>query len=255
MINGYKYYLLIAIQFLICFPVHSQRKPQLRFFHLGIEQGLSNNTVNCLLQDRTGFLWIGTDNGLDRYDGYQFVLIGDGTNQNTIQSPQITSLLEDKEGIIWIGTKAGGLHRYNPQTGNILHFVNNEKTQLLSDNYIRKICADNNGMLWLGTSKGLTRFNPKTYETKIFRNIPGDKNSLMENDVRALYKSRNTNGIWIGTYSKGLCFLNSETEKFKSYTYVDSLRFTPGFLHTGAISTLYEDNENRLWMGGYGGDG
>src|SRR2546429_7553718 len=102
MIKPCKYLLLLTMPIIFFIYGKSQLKPQLRFFHLGIEQGLSNNNVNCLLQDRTGFLWIGTDNGLNRFDGYQFVLIGGGNDTNTIASQQISSLLEDKEGMIWI---------------------------------------------------------------------------------------------------------------------------------------------------------
>ncbi len=250
-----RYY--FGIIFLFVVPYCSgQLKPQLRFFHLGIEDGLSNNKVNCLLQDKTGFIWIGTENGLNRYDGYEFMLVGGGRDKNTIVSQQVCALWEDEEGRIWIGTRAGGLHRYDPATGEIIHFQNTETKNILSDNYVRRICGDNNGILWLATPKGLTRFDPKTFQTKVFRNIPGNTNSLIQDDVRALCNSRTGRGIWVGTYEKGLCLLDPVKQKFKQYNYsLQPSHEDDDSINTPAIAALYEDDKNRLLMGGYGDEG
>ena len=87
------------------------------FNHLTVENGLSSNTVYSIIQDQAGFLWFGTDDGLNRYDGYNFkVFRQDPDDSNSVSSNNIWSLMVDHSGNIWIGTKAGELNRYNPRT-------------------------------------------------------------------------------------------------------------------------------------------
>ena len=87
----------------------------IRFKHLSIEHGLSQSTVNCILQDRNGFMWFGTQDGVNRYDGYTFTIYkNDLQNENTISHNFILSIFEDRQGILWIGTNGGGLNRFDP---------------------------------------------------------------------------------------------------------------------------------------------
>jgi len=87
----------------------------IRFEQLSLDNGLSQSAVNVILQDRQGFLWVGTEDGLNRYDGYNFkVYKPDSDNPNSLSDRWITSLAEDAQGYLWVGTRLGGLNRYDP---------------------------------------------------------------------------------------------------------------------------------------------
>src|SRR5688572_25600722 len=98
-----------------------------RFEQISLEEGLSQSVVNAILQDKQGFLWVGTDDGLNRYDGYEFKIYKpESNNPDSISDRTITSLLEDENGYLWIGTRAGGLNRYDPATGIFTHYFHNK---------------------------------------------------------------------------------------------------------------------------------
>ena len=95
----------------------------LRFERLTLEDGLSQNTVFAVLQDHQGFLWVATQDGLDRYDGYNFTVFkNDPQNDNSLSLSSIISLFEDRKGMLWIGTWGGGLNRYDPETGTFTRY-------------------------------------------------------------------------------------------------------------------------------------
>src|SRR5690349_14086837 len=100
---------------LVCYLYGNAQKPSIRFEHITIKQGLVQSTINALLQDQHGFIWIGTQDGLCRYDGYNFLTFKrDLHNTNSLSNNYITSLAEDKQGYLWIGTSEGGLNRLDP---------------------------------------------------------------------------------------------------------------------------------------------
>ena len=95
---------------------------------LSAEQGLSQSAVNCLLQDRRGFLWIGTQDGLNRYDGRQFtVLNGEPHDPESLSDNNVTALLESRDGVLWVGTQNGGLNRYDRVSGRFTRYVHDPK--------------------------------------------------------------------------------------------------------------------------------
>ena len=118
--------LLFNLIFLgLLLPVFSQsiyREKDLRFKHYQLKDGLPDNSIHALLQDRNGLLWIGTKNGLARYDGYRFEVIRASQEEAGLSGNYISSLFEDADGFIWIGTKGAGLNRYSPWDNNFLHF-------------------------------------------------------------------------------------------------------------------------------------
>ncbi len=138
---------------------------QLHFDHLGTANGLSELSPNCILQDSRGFIWIGTEDGLNRYDGYKFKIFrNDVKDTATIANNYIQDLAEDKNGNIWVATVGGGLNKLDRKTGRFHRYLYNEKNKNgISSNFVSKIVFDSSGKIWVGTQKnGLDLFDPRT---------------------------------------------------------------------------------------------
>jgi len=198
----------------------------------GIEDGLPQNTVYAIIQTREGYLWLGTQEGLVRFDGVRFKTF-DKRNVEQLLDNCIQALYEDQEGNLWIGTDDGGLTCM--KDGKFTTFT---KREGLSNNRINAICEDREGSLWIGTDKGLNRLSPKDGKITTYTTIQG----LSHNIVLSLYEGRE-GSLWIGT-SAGLNHLKTGT--FTRYT-------TKEGLPNHVIRSICEDQEGSLWIGTYGG--
>ena len=145
----YQIIFIVFISFTFCYSQNPI------FKSLTVENGLSSSDVNCLIQDKLGFIWIGTDNGLNRFDGTNFKVYRHHQNKsNSISDNSIWSLYEDKEGNIWIGTKGGTLNKFSPISEKFEQIILNENK--FNENSITSILEDNAGTIWVGTySQGL----------------------------------------------------------------------------------------------------
>ncbi len=145
----------------------AQNFPQqlnIRFDHLTVEDGLSQTTANAILQDKYGFMWFGTQDGLNRYDGYEFkIFTHESGNKNSLSNNYIWTIYEDQDGILWIGSFGGGLTRFDPATESFTHFKHDKgKKNSLSSNDIFGIFEYPEGTLWLRTGNGINKFDKKT---------------------------------------------------------------------------------------------
>jgi len=133
------------------------------FDQIFLEEGLSQSIVKCILQDKEGFMYFGTEDGLNRYDGYTFtVMRNNPQDTNSLSYNDINAMCLDKEGNIWIGTFNSGLNKYNPYTKKIIRFTHDHNNLYsLSHNNITTICADSLGIIWIGTDNGLNKLIPK----------------------------------------------------------------------------------------------
>jgi len=116
----------------------------LRFEHISIEQGLSQSSVRVIFQDSRGFLWFGTEDGLNRYDGYTFKTFKpEPSNPNSLSDGWITSIAEDQNGYLWVGTRLGGLNRYDAFSGQFVQYQHlEEQPTSLNDNHISALMVD-----------------------------------------------------------------------------------------------------------------
>jgi ligand-binding sensor domain-containing protein/signal transduction histidine kinase len=195
-----------------------------------MEQGLPSNSIRAILQTRDGYLWLGTDNGLVRFDGVQFTVF-DKKNAAALVSNGITALLEDRHGALWIGT-SGGLIRF--KDGKWTAYTRRDG---LSDNQVRSLGQDREGNLWIGTETGgVNRFREGKFT--VYRQSEG----LAYNRVNVIYEDRR-GALWIGTMG-GLS--RFQDGRFTSYTTTEGLPHK----NVGAIS---EDREGNLWVGTDGG--
>ncbi|TGV01849.1 hybrid sensor histidine kinase/response regulator transcription factor [Flavivirga rizhaonensis] len=178
------------------------------FDKLNTRNGLSQSDVRAIYQDSIGYIWIGTYDGLNRYDGYSIktfrrIL----SNPNSLRSNLISCITEDSYGNIWIGTDDQGLSMYERSTGNFFHYRNTLNTpNFLSDNVITALAIDSNGFIWAGTPNGLNKLsvNYKTgkAENQIFKKNEDRYGALNSERISCLFIDEHGN-IWIGT-SAGL---------------------------------------------------
>ncbi len=244
-----RYFFLILSSLLSFVVANSQ---ELKFSHITSEQGLSMGVVNCVLQDSKGFMWFGTQDGLNKYDGYNMLVFKhNATDTNSLSNNFIYSLYEDKSGILWIGTNGGGVDAYNLSTGKVRHFKNkSDNKNSLSNNNVRSIIEDNEGYMWFGTDEGLNRYDKKTNSFKHYFNQKNNPKSISNNSAWCLKQGSDGN-IWIGTYGGGLNKFDKKTELFTSYPQLDEsgkLKFE----NSNKVRTIFEDKEGIFWIGTYG---
>jgi len=214
-----------------------------RFEHLSIAQGLSETTVYCAVQDQKGFLWFTTQDGLNRYDGYEFrVFRHQERDPESLLSSFLTSCLVDSAGFVWVGSQAG-LDRFDPARFSARHYLHHaEDPKSLGDNRITALAEDHAGHLWVGTSNGLDSLDLKSGDIQHYRHQPGEAMSLVSDDISALYVDPQGT-LWVGTAGEGL-------ERF--------LPVSDGFVHLTAGEAGLVDNRVRkiagdatgvLWVG------
>ena len=211
----------------------------IQFEHLSIEDGLSQSVVNAMLQDHLGFMWFGTQDGLNRYDGYELKIFkNDPEKPGSICNNFIQALYEDPQGILWVGTFGGGLNRYDPKTERFSCYLPVEDDpQSISHPTVSSIVPDPDGTLWLGTNGGgLSHFDPISGVFKAYNHDPGNPESISDNVVLQLALDRNGK-LWAGTMNGGLNLFEPETGKF---TRVGELN---------NVQSLRLDRNNRLWLG------
>lgn len=207
---------------------------------------LSNNIVRCINRDKFGFIWIGTDDGLNKFDPQKQKFLRykhDNNRPGSLSSNLIRTIYEDKNGTLWIGTYRGGLEQYNRATDEFIHYQNNPTNNYsISDNIIWSILEDRTGRLWIGTDAGglnwLDRGTGRFYN---YKNKKNDINSISDNKVLCILEDRK-GYLWLGTAGGGLNKFNSSTEVFKRYTEENGLS-------SNTVQSILEDDNGNLWIG------
>ena len=219
----------------------------LKFERLSTEQGLSQNTVLCALQDRQGFMWFGTQDGLNRFDGYGFTVYRhDDADPRSLRDNYILSLYEDRTGVLWVGTNKGGLNRYDPQTEQFTAFVHDpNNAESLSMNAVNDIMEDQEGYLWVATDgQGVNRFDRGTGKFKRFINDPAVPENRRLNIVNDLYLDQ-SGTLWMGT-SLGLSGMDLKSLEVKRYPHDSN---DPQSLSHDRVQAIIEDRAGALWLG------
>jgi len=217
----------------------------IRFEQISLEEGLSQSVVNVILQDQKGFLWIGTDDGLNRYDGYNFKIFKpDTTNPFSLSDRSITDIVEDKDGNLWIATRMGGLNRYDPISGKFTQYMHskNDATSIIS-NQVTSLFVDKTG-LWVGTNNGLDFLD---FSSNQFIHYPLATGKLVpeSKSISVVYKD-SANRLWIGTSDAGLGLYDLKDQSFKSFK---NNEYNNQSLSHNRILAIKQDLAGNIWVG------
>lgn len=213
-----------------------------------LSEGLSEKSVTCMLQDQKGFMWFGTRNGLNRYDGVEFKIYefvyGDSTS---LGGNFINALVEDSLGNIWVGTLDAGLNLYDRKRDIFIRYQPNANDPTaLSDAWISDLYQDSKNNLWIGTEKeGLDLLEPGSKKFRHFKNDPGNNSSLSNNHVRVIFDDAKSN-LWIGTYGGGLDLFDRKQNKFIHHRHdpLDESTISSNYLYS-----WLRDSDGNIWVG------
>ncbi|MDA3882230.1 MAG: SpoIIE family protein phosphatase [Bacteroidales bacterium] len=221
---------------------------KLLFESVTMDDGLSQVCVNAIMQDTTGFLWFGTQDGLNYYDGYTFKVYKPNLSDSTsITSNNITSIFQDSYGKIWIGTVGGGLNVFNPLSETFSHYMHDSTDeQSLGSNDVYTIFEDSDRDLWIGTyGGGLNLFNREKHNFTVYKHEEGNPYSLEANNVRAITED-DFGFIWVGLNSTNI---DHVVHKFDKETGL----FYPVTSTNNDVMTMKKDINGNIWVGTYYG--
>jgi signal transduction histidine kinase/ligand-binding sensor domain-containing protein/DNA-binding response OmpR family regulator len=231
-----------------------QAGQDISFEHLSVDHGLSNNIVYSILQDSRGFMWFGTEDGLNKYDGYDFTVYRhDPEDSLSISDNWIWTLHESHYGgkhVLWVGTHNSGLNRLDLKTEQFTHFKNNlDDPQSLSSDRIASIYEDSFGDLWIGTMRGINKLDRVSEKFNRYQYNPNDTTTLSSNNYCLIIESpvAKDSILWIGTWD-GLNKFDRKTEKFTHYKHD---RNNPNSLSNNNINNLFFDSSGILWISAF----
>ncbi len=237
--------LLVVCTSLICHQL-SFAVDDIRFKRISIDRGLSQSTVETIIQDKYGFMWFGTEDGLNRYDGYEFRVFKHNPDDSaSISNNNIWCLYEDSYGYLWVGTFNGGLNRFNYETEKFSHYLHHaDSTNGISSNRIRSIVQDQNDILWIGTrGGGINALNLQNREFEEHIKDPDAVKTLSGAIIRHLFVAQNNN-LWIAT-NIGLFIYNQTTGIFQDF---DDMHQGAIRLSSKNIRHIYQDKDNYIWI-------
>lgn len=218
--------------------LHAERTNYLYSFNSDLNEGISQLSVMDIYQDSKGYLWFATKNGLNRFNGKEYVIYRreDG-NEQSLSGNSIASVTEDQDGYLWVGTN-NGLNRIDLNTDRIKRY--NSGANGLTQSSITKVYSDAAGYLWVGTWGGLYRFNR---EEDRFERILLD-NNLEDISVSALFED-SAGRYWIGTRDKGVYLCDNQMNIISHFT--RESKNMP--LNNNNITSIYEDTQKQIWIG------
>jgi ligand-binding sensor domain-containing protein/signal transduction histidine kinase/CheY-like chemotaxis protein/AraC-like DNA-binding protein len=218
------------------------------FNKYSIEQGLSQSTATCIIKDRKGFIWIGTQDGLNRFDGYQFKVFKHTKDKQSISGNWITDCAIDRNGEMWLATATSGLSKFNPLDETFTRY--NQQNSGLKDDKIWALHVDHNNHLWIGTeAQGLARFNAKRTQFEHFPHSLENKNNSPLTMIRDIFED--TQGqLWLAS-SAGVKLFNPNLLTYQPANY---LRQNPLSIEhkkylTEPVWAISQDQYNNLWIG------
>jgi ligand-binding sensor domain-containing protein/two-component sensor histidine kinase len=226
---------------------------KINFKHLSIQDGLSQSTINCIFQDSRGFMWFGTQDGLNKYDGYNFTVYKKNpADTNSISHNWIWDIFEDIHENLWIATW-NGLTKFNPATNQFFRFFpDSNNANSISGARPSSICHDNEGNLWIGIwGGGLNKYIFAEDKFVSYQYDPQNENSIPNNFVRTVYSAKD-NVIWVGTWG-GLSKIKIQpNNEVLISNYKNDINNNRS-ISCDKITSIMRDKSGILWIGTLGG--
>ncbi len=199
-----------------------EERVDLRFRHHTSRDGLSNDSVKCVYQDDTGFLWIGTADGLNRYDGHEFLVFRPERKPGAgVRSFSVRTIHAAADGCLWVGGENSGFSKFDPTTGRFLeqHRFEDGRTDWLASQTVIRIKGASEGRLWIGTNwGGLHRFDPNSGAMEHFPLREQTPRNTNQGIIQALHVTEAAPEIvWLGTGSMGMMRFDSATGELRRY--------------------------------------
>ncbi len=241
------YHLLLFLSLLICPVTFTWAQEQYRYRTVTAEQGLSQGVVNCIIQDKHGFMWFGTQDGLNRFDGNGITLFKTNPlDSNSLATNFINCLFEDTTGLLWIGTD-GGLSTYSLYTGKFENYLHVNSFHPDKNN-IRTIFEDRNGTIWLGTDfNSICKFDRHTKKITTYPLELKDTSSASFDYISSITEDA-SGVIWVGSFGGGLYSFDKRTGKSQNFYQPTEAKTLSEYINN--ISSLYyEKGRDELLIG------
>ncbi|MFZ0593533.1 MAG: two-component regulator propeller domain-containing protein [Bryobacteraceae bacterium] len=227
-------------------------KHDIRFTRLTVNGESLQSRIPNIVQDDYGFLWLGTYDGLYKYDGYSLKPYRHQPgNPNSVADDTITTLYKDRDGSLWIGSKFGGLDRLDPSRDTFTHYRHDSRNpRSLTNDFVEFVYQDRSGQLWIGTADGLDRLEPATGTFAHYKHNSQNAGSLSNSHIVCVYEDREGN-LWIGTLH-GLNKLDRATGRFSHFLHDPS---NPHSIGHDYVAFILEDRSGVLWVSSSLGSG
>jgi ligand-binding sensor domain-containing protein/signal transduction histidine kinase/DNA-binding response OmpR family regulator len=211
-----------------------------------INEGLPSRNTTTAIKDKYGFMWVGTQNGLCKFDGYNFKTFQNNQlDSNSISNNFVNAIVTDKQGRLWVGTM-DGLNLFDPLTEKFTRFFHkdNQKASLSNDK-VWSLLTDARGNIWIGTDDGFNKYNPKANCFEVYRPNAGNAFAMKGKSVNAIVEDGEN--LWLGNWGSGLNKFNIVTKRFTNYKQAQ----IPGQKNPNDIWALCKDEDGTLWIGAY----
>ena len=227
--------------------LQSIQRRNMRFSYVNTEHGLSQNSVLDITQDHQGYIWIGTQEGLNRYDGHDILLFErNAFDPTSLSHNWIWALMVSDDGKLWIGTDGGGINIYNNDTEKfttIRHDPENDSS--ISSDRTSALLQDTNGNYWVGTvNSGLNRIDGETGEVTRYGLEDDNPNSLPSNSILTIYEDSRAR-LWIGTDGGGLARYDRSSDSFIRHQHNEAEHS----ISHNSVAAILEDRDGWLWVG------
>jgi ligand-binding sensor domain-containing protein/class 3 adenylate cyclase/predicted metal-dependent HD superfamily phosphohydrolase len=230
------------------FKINSDGKTEVFTHKVNDSKTISNNIIKSIIKDIHGKIWVGTANGLNKYDPvtkiFQRYFYKEADLQS-LSSNSINFLYEDKAGVLWIATQGGGLNRYEKLSDDFSRFQFHENLAgSLSNNVVFSIYEDRTGTVWIGTNNGISKFDRNKQNFRHYRSIPGSlATSINSNVVWSIFED-NKEILWVGT-DEGVNRIDRKTSSVRQFMPLPKNLID----RKKSVYSIYQDHEGVMWFG------
>lgn len=199
-----------------------------------------------IIQDRAGFMWLASNQGLLRYDGQAFRrFVHQPDNPNSLPHNDVRDLVEDENGFIWLATRGGGLSRFNPKTERFDNFIKGSDTNSLDSNQLNSLSLGNNHVLWVASNQGINRFDRMTLRNiRLDVALKPNQSDTGENIQRIVEDSQGR--LWFSVHRKGLYLYTSKEGGLTHFAHQPGVA---GSIDDNTVSEIFESPNGDIWVG------